>query len=325
MRQHYACGSLDHRIARRSFLGVLGGALGLGPILPRKLCAGLSQQNKAGGRRLSVRRCESVGVLGSEADDRHRRSVSGDSDERARYPYLRTVAQDGSAHGQAVIGSQLEHQEQRPRQGEVPDAVRAESDAWRRVPPSGCGLRASAGAKRKPAAGAHPDSRRRAGRGRRVSRSPVCQCGGGRENRRPTRLGMSRWPLRSTSSGTTSAAARTIDFSISGARRRRTCIRQSYEQALQLMEQRDVFDVSKEAAADHERYGKHDFRPALSDGAAAPGERRAVRPGFPHELRHGITRTSTSISNNWRSSTRRSRACWGTCQTAGCFPRPWSS
>lgn len=34
---------------------------------------------------------------------------------------------------------------------------------------------------------------------------------------------------------------------------------QSYEQALQLMEKRDVFDLAKESGADHERYGKHDF------------------------------------------------------------------
>jgi len=33
----------------------------------------------------------------------------------------------------------------------------------------------------------------------------------------------------------------------------------SYEQALQLMEQRDVFDVTKEPEKDAERYGKHDF------------------------------------------------------------------
>lgn len=33
----------------------------------------------------------------------------------------------------------------------------------------------------------------------------------------------------------------------------------SYEQARQLMERRDVFDVAKEPAADHERYGTYDF------------------------------------------------------------------
>lgn len=45
--------------------------------------------------------------------------------------------------------------------------------------------------------------------------------------------------------------------------RRRTAVTEaftySYEQALKLMQKKDVFDVSKEPAADHERYGKHDF------------------------------------------------------------------
>lgn len=47
------------------------------------------------------------------------------------------------------------------------------------------------------------------------------------------------------------------------ARRRRTAETEaytvSYEQALQLMERREVFDVSKEPARDLERYGSHDF------------------------------------------------------------------
>jgi uncharacterized protein (DUF1501 family) len=33
----------------------------------------------------------------------------------------------------------------------------------------------------------------------------------------------------------------------------------SYDQALQLMERQEVFDVTKEPAADHDRYGKHEF------------------------------------------------------------------
>ncbi len=45
--------------------------------------------------------------------------------------------------------------------------------------------------------------------------------------------------------------------------RRRTAVTDaftySYEQALQLMQQRDVFDVSQEPPADADRYGKHDF------------------------------------------------------------------
>ena len=45
--------------------------------------------------------------------------------------------------------------------------------------------------------------------------------------------------------------------------RKRTAITDAYthsfEQALRLMEKRDVFDISKEPATDLERYGKHDF------------------------------------------------------------------
>jgi hypothetical protein len=45
--------------------------------------------------------------------------------------------------------------------------------------------------------------------------------------------------------------------------RRRTAVTEaftySYEQAQQLMQQRDVFDVAKEPEKDAERYGKHDF------------------------------------------------------------------
>ena len=61
--------------------------------------------------------------------------------------------------------------------------------------------------------------------------------------------------------------------------RRRTSITEaytySYEQALRLMKQKDVFDVSREPAKDHDRYGKHDFgrhcllaRRLLEKGAA---------------------------------------------------------
>ena len=47
------------------------------------------------------------------------------------------------------------------------------------------------------------------------------------------------------------------------ALRRRTAMTDAYtanyEQALELMRQRQVFDISKEPAQDHDRYGKHDF------------------------------------------------------------------
>jgi uncharacterized protein (DUF1501 family) len=47
------------------------------------------------------------------------------------------------------------------------------------------------------------------------------------------------------------------------AMRRRTAMSDAYtatyEQALQLMERKEIFDVSKESVADQDRYGKHDF------------------------------------------------------------------
>ncbi|MBX3438211.1 MAG: DUF1501 domain-containing protein [Planctomycetaceae bacterium] len=49
----------------------------------------------------------------------------------------------------------------------------------------------------------------------------------------------------------------------------------SYEQALQLMQQRDVFDVSQEPARDHERYGNHDI------GRHALLARRLLEHGTP--------------------------------------------
>ncbi len=61
--------------------------------------------------------------------------------------------------------------------------------------------------------------------------------------------------------------------------RRRTAVSEaygySYEQALQLMQQRDVFDVSKEPAKDHERYGTHDL------GRHALLARRLLEHGTP--------------------------------------------
>ncbi len=50
---------------------------------------------------------------------------------------------------------------------------------------------------------------------------------------------------------------------------------QSYEQAKQLMEKRDVFDVEKEPAAEHGKYGKHDF------GKHCLMARRLLENGIP--------------------------------------------
>jgi uncharacterized protein (DUF1501 family) len=51
---------------------------------------------------------------------------------------------------------------------------------------------------------------------------------------------------------------------------------QSYEQALELMRQREVFDLTKEPAKDHERYGTHDF------GRHCLLARRLIEKGISH-------------------------------------------
>ncbi len=51
---------------------------------------------------------------------------------------------------------------------------------------------------------------------------------------------------------------------------------QNYEQARNLVRQRDVFDTSKESAQDHERYGKHDF------GQQCLLARRLLEHGVPY-------------------------------------------
>ena len=61
---------------------------------------------------------------------------------------------------------------------------------------------------------------------------------------------------------------------------------QSYEQALQLMERRDVFDVSKEPASMLEKYGDHDLGRQMLLGRRLLERRDYVRPSFALELRH---------------------------------------
>ncbi len=91
--------------------------------------------------------------------------------------------------------------------------------------------------------------------------------------------------------------------------RRRTAVTDaytySYEQAIRLMGQRDVFDVSKEPARDHERYGTHDLgRHCLLASASSRRARRSSRSRIPIMIR--ITRTSISTSNSSENSTGRS-------------------
>ena len=72
--------------------------------------------------------------------------------------------------------------------------------------------------------------------------------------------------------------------------RRRTAVTEaytySYEQALQLMKKKDVFDVSQGAGQGLRALRQVRPRPALPAGAPAAREGRDVRPGLAFELRH---------------------------------------
>ncbi len=116
--------------------------------------------------------------------------------------------------------------------------------------------------------------------------------------RRPTRS--ARWPDRTVG---TSPARLPSTGQRAVPECRRTAVTEaftySYEQALKLMQKKDVFDVSKEPAADHERYGKHDF------GRHCLLARRLLESGvgfvqLAHSNYDTTTRTSTSTSSRWR-------------------------
>jgi uncharacterized protein (DUF1501 family) len=82
-------------------------------------------------------------------------------------------------------------------------------------------------------------------------------------------LGNGRAPANTARAGSTTSEADATRHDLRRhmndrfAKRRRTAETEAYtttyEQALQLMERRDVFDVTKEPARDQERYGSHDF------------------------------------------------------------------
>ena len=74
------------------------------------------------------------------------------------------------------------------------------------------------------------------------------------------------------------------------ALRRRTAETEAYtqcfEQAQELMRQREVFDVTKEPDKDRERYGRPRFRPALPARPAVDRKGHHLRAGHAFELRH---------------------------------------
>ena len=266
MKCHYACQSAEHLLERRKFLGTLAGAAGMAAIgFPRVLQAAmpeLAADAKAHPRHLAGRRPEPIGKLGSQAQDRHRRTVPRDSHLGARHAHQRAAAVHGQADAPPGDRAQRQHEGRRSRQGALLHDDR---------PAAGAGGRLSA-------------LGRRGGQGARAADSPLpghihiaSGGGGGGANDAAflgpkyasIMLGNGNPPQNTERPASLSEAAdaernafrRQVNDHF--ARRRRTAdsdaFTSSFEQAQQLMERRDVFDVTKEPAADLERYGKHEF------------------------------------------------------------------
>ena len=258
MRQHYACGSLDHRIARRSFLGVLGGALGLGPILPRTLCAELSRQNK---RVVVVYLSGGVSQLESW-DPKPMTDTGGPfraiptsvpgihisellpktAQHMDKLSLVRSLNTKNNDHGkgkyQMLFGRNQTPGVEFPHLGAV--CARA---LERNGSPLPGHIRIPGGGRGGDAAYLGPQYASVGADGKPPANST-------RHESLAVEIDQQRHDFR----------RRTNDRFLNQRRTAETDLyTQSYEQALQLMEQRDVFDVSKESAADHARYGKHDF------------------------------------------------------------------
>ncbi len=96
MRCSYACGSADHVISRRSFLGAAAAGLGLasgfsGMIQPA-VSAELARRERQVLLIWLARRSEPARNVGPQAGHRHRRAVPVDRDLRARRADLGAVA-----------------------------------------------------------------------------------------------------------------------------------------------------------------------------------------------------------------------------------------
>ncbi len=266
MRCTYACGSADHIISRRSFLGTATSGLGLasgfsGMIRPAVsaelarrerqvlliwLHGGASQLETwdpkpgtdTGGPFRSIE-TSLPGVRISElmpltAKQMHRmalvRGVNTKEDDHAKGQYLmQTGRRDVPGQEYPHLGSlaaKYLNSEQNPLPGYV------------HIQPGGGGLSGREAAFLGPKYGS-------------------------------LSLGNGRAPantIRASSLGAAGAAGREVlrhNLNDRFARRRRTAetdaYTTTYDQALQLMERRDAFDVTKEPARDLDRYGSHDF------------------------------------------------------------------
>ena len=133
----FACRSSAH-VSRRSFLqGATGGALGM---------MGFDAMTQAAARKELQSKQKQVvvfwmtggvspvGNVGSQAEYRYRRAVSGDSDFGSRCSHFRTAAAHREGDASPRARSRDQHEGKQPRQGQVHHADRVSRDARFRLP-----------------------------------------------------------------------------------------------------------------------------------------------------------------------------------------------
>lgn len=258
MKNHYACGSLAHQLPRRSFLGVLGGTLGLGAINPGRLTADLAEQKK---RMLVV--FLSGGVSQLESWDPKPMTDTGGpfraiptavpgihisellpktAQHMDKLSLIRSIDTKNNDHGKGSYQMQYGRNQMPgmdyPHLGAV--TARALERTGSPLP----------GNIRIPGGGRSSDAAYLGPRFASVGADGNPPANSTRHESLSLEADQQRHDFRRRANDRFLSLRRTAETDV---------YTQSYEQALQLMERRDVFDLSKESAADHERYGKHDF------------------------------------------------------------------
>lgn len=257
MKTHYACGSASHLMARRSFLGVLGGGL-LGAAGSRHLLAGLEEQKK---RVLVVFLAGGVSQLESW-DPKPKTDTGG--------PFRAIPTATPGLHISELLPKTAQHM----------DKLSVIRSINTRNGDHGKGQYQMLHGRNEMPGTDYPTLGAVCARALERSDSPlpghIRIPGGGRGNDaaylgpRFASIGVDGKPPAYSERHASLDAA--IDAQRHSFRRRvndrfmqqrRTAATdlyaQSYDQAVQLMEKRDVFDLAKESDKDHARYGKHDF------------------------------------------------------------------
>ncbi|WP_339745655.1 DUF1501 domain-containing protein [uncultured Rubinisphaera sp.] len=258
MKSFAMCGSVEHQMARRGFLGIMGGAIGLGATLPQSLTAGLSQQNK---QMLVV--FLSGGVSQLESWDPKPMTNTGGPfraiptavpgihisellPKTARHmdklSLIRSINTRNGDHGkgayQMQYGRNLMPGLEFPHLGAVTARSLERTDS-----PLPGNIRIPGGGRSRDAAYLGPRFASVGADGKPPANST-------RHESLLSEADQMRHAFQHRANERFLSMRRTAETDL---------YTQSYEQAMQLMDRREVFDLAREPEADHVRYGKHDF------------------------------------------------------------------